>query len=111
MDVASFQTALLHALADCSFVESVDLHRETVVVKGRVLLENDRFLQVYFNEQTGTTAYALIEDEHRLWGVDYDSLRGWHEHPLNRSAQHCDVSPMTPRDVVEALTEVWDRLP
>ena len=86
-------------------MESVDLHRETVVVKGRVLLENDRFLQVYFNEQTGTIAYALIEDEHRFWGVDYDSLRGWHEHPLNRSAQHRDVSPMTPRDVVEALME------
>jgi hypothetical protein len=43
---------LLHALADCSFGESADLHREVVVVKGRVLLENDRFLQVYLRSMS-----------------------------------------------------------
>lgn len=111
MDVATFLSSLLDALADRSFVRSVDLDTEVVIVKGRVFLEQDRFLQVYFNEQTGTMAFALIEDDERIWGVDYDELRGWHLHPVDRPTHHQAVEPMTPADVVEALADVWDRLP
>jgi hypothetical protein len=111
MDVDTFLSSLLDALSDRSFVESVDLRTEAVVVKGRVVLENERFLQVYFNEQTGTTAFALIEDEQRIWGADYDSLRGWHVHPPDHPDEHQDVDPMTPDEVVEALEEAWDQLP
>ena len=76
VDVAPFLSSLLDALADRPFVQSVDLETEAIVVRGRVLLEQDRFLQVYFNEETGTTAFALIEEEQRIWGVGYDDLRG-----------------------------------
>lgn len=110
MDVATFLSSLVEALTGRSFVEAVDLHTEAVIVRGRVLLEDDRFLQVYFNERTGTTAFALIEDEERVWGVDYDALRGWHEHPLDQPEQHRDIEPMKPSDVVEALAAVWKRL-
>ena len=54
MDVEAFLSSLLDALAECPFVESVDLDTEAIVVKGRVQLEHERFLQVYFNERTGT---------------------------------------------------------
>ena len=111
MDVATFLSSLLEALADRSFVRSVDLHTEVVVVKGRVLLEDDRFLQVYFNERTGTTAFALIENDQRIWDVDYDDLRGWHVHPIGQPNQHADIESMTPQEVVETLARVWDRLP
>jgi len=110
MDVAGFLQSLLDALADRAFVESVDLQTEAIVARGRVHLEGNRFLQVYFNEETGTTAFALIEDGERVWGVDYDALRGWHEHPPNSPAQHRDIEPMTPLEVVALLAERWDRL-
>lgn len=110
MDVDTFLSSLLEALSGCSFVKAVDLQTEVVIVKGRVILERDRFLQVYFNEQTGTTAFALIEDEQRIWGVDYDSLRGWHVHPIDRPGDHKDVDPMAPREVVDALEDAWDQL-
>ena len=88
MDVEPFLSSLLDALADRPFVRSVDLETEVIILRGRVLLEQDRFLQVYFNEETGTTAMALIEDEQRIWGVDYDDLRGWHVHPVDDPDQH-----------------------
>jgi replicative DNA helicase len=69
-------------LADRPFVQSVDVETEAIVVRGRVLLERNRFLQVCFNEETGTTAFALIEDQQRIWGVDYDDLRGGHIHSV-----------------------------
>jgi hypothetical protein len=52
-------------------VQSVDLETEAIVVRGRVQRERDRFLPVYVNEETGTTAVALVEDEQRIRGVDY----------------------------------------
>jgi len=111
VDVDGFLSSLLEALSDCPFARSVDLQTEAVIVKGRVVLEDERLLQVYFNEHTGTTAFALIENEQRLWGADYDSLRGWHVHPVERPNEHRNTAPMTPNEVVEALEEVWDRLP
>ena len=110
MDVERFLHALLEVLKDRPFVQSVDLDTEAVVVRGRVLLAEDRFLQVYFNERTGTTAFALIEDEQRIWGVDYDDLRGWHVHPVDHPTRHEEVEPMSPHEVVEAPAEVWGRL-
>jgi hypothetical protein len=111
MDVEAFLSSLLDALADQPFVRSVDLDTEAVVVKGRVLLDDDRFLQIYFNERTGTTAFALIEEEQRIWGMDYDDLRGWHVHPVGNPNQHRDIVPMTPSEIVDALADTWERLP
>lgn len=110
MDVETFLSSLLDALADRPFVRSVDLDTEAIVIRGRILLEQDRFLQVYFNEETGTTAFALIEGEQRIWGIDYDELRGWHEHPVERPSDHQDIEPMPPADVVEKLEAVWEEL-
>jgi hypothetical protein len=57
-----------------------------------------------------TTAFDLIEDEQRIWGVDYDDLRGWHVHPADDPDQHRDIDPMTPSEIVEALPDAWKQL-
>lgn len=92
-------------------MRSVDLDTEALVVKGRVQCEQDRFLQVYFNERTGTTGFSLVENEQRIWGIDSDDLRGWHVHPADQPDQHRDLEAMTLEKIVGALEEAWDRLP
>ena len=64
MDINQFLLSLLSALSTLEFVEKVDFQTEVFVLKGRVILKKNRFLQVYFNELTGTTAFALIV----FWG-------------------------------------------
>ena len=76
MDVVHFLISLLHALSVLDFVEKVDLHREVFIVRGRVILKKNRFLQIYFNEITETKAFALVEGNKRIWGVDFDKIRG-----------------------------------
>ncbi|MBF8278295.1 MAG: hypothetical protein HW406_1802 [Candidatus Brocadiaceae bacterium] len=76
MDISQFLLILLEGLSGLHFVEKVDIHTEVFVFKGRIILKNNRFLQIYFNETTGTTAFALIEDDRRIWGVYYDNMRG-----------------------------------
>ncbi len=76
MDVNQFFLSLLEGLSKLDFVEKVDIQTEVFVLKGRAILKKNRFLQLYFNELTGTTAFALIEKDRRVWGIDYDNMRG-----------------------------------
>jgi hypothetical protein len=111
MDVASFTRSLVKAFSDLPFAEDVDLRTEAFVVKGRVHLREERFVQIYFNERTGTIAFALIEEGRRVWGMDHDALRGWHEHPLSAPETHRNVKAKTVAEIVQALQEVWGELP
>ncbi len=74
MDINQFLTSLLYSLSFLDFVEKVDFHSEVFILKGKLFLKKNRFVQVYFNELTGTTAFALIENEKRIWGIDFDNL-------------------------------------
>ncbi len=108
MDVEKFFLLLLHSLSNLDFVKEIDVHREVFIVKGRVYLEKKRILQVYFNQITGTTAFALIEEEKRLWGIDFDNFKGWHLHPLESPESHKDINPPSSIDeIMKMLKSVW----
>jgi hypothetical protein len=111
MDINQFLLSILHSLSTIDFVEEVDFHTEVFILKGRAILKKGRFLQVYFNEQTGTTAFALIEEEKRIWGIDFDSMRDWHLHPIGNPEFHYKIDSMTIEDIIKALAEAWSLLP
>lgn len=44
------------------------------------------FIDAFYNEHTGTTAYALIRQSRRAFGAD--NTGGWHVHPFADPDQH-----------------------
>lgn len=110
MDISQFLLLLLEGLSKLHFVEKVDIQTEVFVLKGRAILKNNRFLQIYFNEISGTTAFALIEDNRRIWGIDCDNMRGWHFHPLENPETHHSINKKTIEEIIEMLSEVWSFL-
>ena len=56
----------------------------------RVPLTIGGFVDVYYNEETETTAYALIKENKRIFGSD--NTGGWHIHPMNDPKQHKPLS-------------------
>ena len=109
MDVKSFVEELLHALAQSDIFGSVSLQSEGPVVNGYAFIREreECFLRFYFNEATGTTAFALIEHNRRIWGIDFDNRRGWHMHPLEDPTQHLPIAPQSIEDIVRQLTNAW----
>ena len=107
MDVTQFLQQLLEALSSLPFVREVDLKTEVFILKGRVFLENNCFLQVYFNARTGTIAFALIKGEKRLWGIDFDSLRAWHVHPMENPDAHLNTEPKNVKEIISEFSKVW----
>ena len=110
MDVSQFLLSLLKSLSGLEFVEKVDFKTEVFILKGRANLGGKRYLQVYFNELTGTTAFALIEKGKRIWGIDFDNMRGWHLHPFRESESHRSISEKSVQEIVRELSDVWEKL-
>jgi hypothetical protein len=109
MDVHTFVTELLQALTDTGLFGHVALQTEGPVAEGKAFGQETpgRFLHFYFNSRTGTLAFALIEDERRIWGIDFDNRRGWHLHPIEDPAEHVVIEPMSVREVVMALQDAF----
>jgi len=70
-----------------SYVKSMNVKVEGPILKCRIHL-NDSFINVFFNEDTGTIAFTLVKGDRRIFGVDKDSLRGWHKHPVENPKAH-----------------------
>ena len=105
MDSHQFANELLQSLTDIALFDRVALHSEGPIVEGRAFLEDRAglFLRFYYNSQTGTLAFALIEDEQRIWGIDFDNRRGWHLHPLSDPTEHKTIPSMSVRDIIVSL--------
>ncbi len=60
------------------------------------------FIDVFFNEQTDTLAYAVIHDGKRIFGAD--NTGGWHIHPWLQPANHEALAvPMSFGNFVETV--------
>ena len=46
----------------------------------RVHVFGGGFIDAFHNELTGTTAFALVQEGHRVFGAD--NTGGWHVHPF-----------------------------
>ena len=108
MDVKRFVDELLSALAGTERFSQITLQAEGPIVSGYAYVQGDAdfFLRVYFNEVTGTIAFALIDKQQRIWGIDYDNRREWHLHPVKNPVEHVQIDPLTVPDIIARLQDV-----
>lgn len=107
MDINRFLNELLEGLSNQNFVDRVDLQLEVITVKGRAFLNKEPcFLEIYYNEQTGTLAFALINNDKRIWGIDYDNIRSWHEHPFEEPDNHKNIPEKSITEIIIELQRV-----
>jgi len=109
MNPAAFVEALLGALATLENIQQAAVHSEGPVVSGRATLRGDIFLAFYYNQITGTQAFALIQREKRIWGIDYDNFRGWHLHPAESPDSHIPIESQSVTEIIQKLGEVLKR--
>jgi hypothetical protein len=60
----------------------------------RIDVATGGFVDVFYNEQTDTLAYALIRNGQRVFGVD--NTGGWHRHPFDDPRRHDPLSGASP---------------
>jgi hypothetical protein len=63
-------------------------------INRRIDLATGGFIDAFYNEQTGTAAFALIQHNRRVFGAD--NTGGWHLHPFHDPSLHVELSqPMS----------------
>ena len=111
MDINSFLGELLRDISCLDFVDSIDFYVEVITIKGRLSLKKESyFVEVYFNELTGTMAFALIENNKRLWGIHHDNIRKWHEHPVENPLTHRLISEKSISEIIKELHKIYLRI-
>ncbi len=101
---------VLQAVKSHSWIQRVEHQIIGKVAKLRLFLADDRFVVIYYNynAQTGSTSYAYIEGEDRLFGANNMKI-GWHIHPWGEEDKHVKSKPVTVEEFLrllhEALTE------
>jgi hypothetical protein len=64
------------------------------VLSMRVHLVDDSSIEVFYNEMTRKTTFALIDQALRIYGKDNAKL-GWHVHPLDNPDAHAPCDPLS----------------
>lgn len=57
------------------------------VARLRAYLVDRSFVDIYYNQKTGTTTFAHIHRNRRIFGAD-NKNRAWHWHPREDPTQH-----------------------
>lgn len=66
-------------------MELIDKHRGAI--KLRLYVEENFYIQAYYNMITGTTNFVAIIGNQRVFGRDCDR-EGWHRHPSHDPDSH-----------------------
>lgn len=106
MDIATFVRQILDALSHLEKIRRIEIHPEGKTVTGRGFITENFFLAFYYNEATATLSFALIENAVRIWGIDFDNLRGWHLHAATDPSKHEKIKPQTIQSIIQELASV-----
>ena len=73
---------------DRTYVERLDIIEQTQsLVKARLHITSDLFLQVYRNDRFDTTNFAVINNQRRIYARDQLG-GGWHRHTVDAPDGH-----------------------
>lgn len=64
---------------------AVDI-QDNVIVKIRFAVSTTKFIDLFYNSDTQTTAYTLVQNQKRVFGAD--NTGGWHLHPKTHPDSH-----------------------
>ena len=105
MTLEEFETQVTSACGASPVVVGVSTGAIGVTwLRLRAHLEDGTFVDAFYNEATGRTSFALIEETYRVLGAD--NTGGWHWHPFESPDSHVPVTePVTFNDFLNRIEE------
>lgn len=105
MRVGEFERRVRTACLTLNLPQPRIIQQRVGSVKLRIEFSRYRFIDLYFNERTGTLNSALLEEGHRILGINGYRKRLWHIHPFGRTREHIPVKPMRIEDVLRRYAD------
>ncbi|MEW5830305.1 MAG: hypothetical protein AB1846_15565 [Chloroflexota bacterium] len=87
MTLDEFEHRVIAACSNSSAVQSIALNTTSeTTIRFRIVLVDNSFIDVFFNEKLGKASYAVIKNGSRIFGAD--NTGGWHWHPREDPSDH-----------------------
>lgn len=108
MTLAEFEQQIFAVAMSSSICDIPAVRRLTSTsISLRVSIASGGFVEAFYNEQTGTMAFAFVREGQRVFGAD--NTGGWHIHPFSDPGQH---DPRTdPMSFGEFVAEIESQQP
>ena len=88
LNAIEFARSVQNACHESAHVLSYNVQiLDDTVVKIRVVISGEAFVEVFYNADSGKCSYALIQQNRRIFGAD-NAFIGWHLHPFGNPEQH-----------------------
>jgi hypothetical protein len=82
--------------------------KRATIFEARAWLDEETFIEVYFNSLTERKNYALVHRRQRVMG--YDNYKFWHRHPFGEAQEHIPCSEPALEEVIAEMKEVVELL-
>lgn len=82
--------------------------KRTTIFEARVWLDEETFIEVYFNSLTERKNYALVCRQQRVMG--YDNYKFWHRHPFGEAQEHIPCNEPAFEEVIAEMKEIVEML-
>ncbi|MBI5193941.1 MAG: hypothetical protein HZA08_10940 [Nitrospirae bacterium] len=104
MNISEFSQEIIEACSLCYFITGFEtLLYEDPVIKIRANIDNNTFIEIFFNSETDKHSFALIKNDKRIYGVD--NTRNWHLHSFENPEAHLPHQPTSFHDFIKHLEE------
>ena len=104
MNISDFSQVIIETCALCDFIKELEtILFEDPVVKFRAKIDNNIFIEIFFNSDTDKHSFALIKNNARIYGVD--NTRNWHLHSFENPDSHIPHHPTSFTDFIKHLEE------
>ena len=105
-----FVKSIIDNAEKAKFIKNSEIFIEGPIAKIRLIINQNFFIHVFYNEKTGTKAYSLIKEKKRLCGIDKDSIRDWHEHPYNKPHEHIKCKEKSFKYFLEKVGKILENM-
>lgn len=97
---------IIDACAESKIVKNFSVNiLDDIVLKIRVYLVNDMFIDTFYNADTLKVAYALIKKGERMFGAD--NTGRWHLHPFDAPEEHQACHPITFQEFLTIIEQEY----
>ena len=109
MTLASFKSDLLVALQRYFPTARISItERRSIIFEVRANLDENTFIEVYYNALTQKESYTLISRGYRVFG--YDNYKYWHVHPVESPSEHIECTRPSSEEVFKKTAEIFKGL-
>lgn len=102
MTAFDFSKEVVNVCSRHAFIQGIEIQLlDEPVVKIKAVLENDTFVNIFYNAETSKYSFALIKNGQRIYGAD--NTKNWHIHPFDSPDTHMETIEISLGEFLETL--------